>query len=66
MAVVVRSDTRSRSNSARTASIRKTILPAAVVVSMASDRLTRSAPALWSFSDMSMASLVLRAKRDRL
>lgn len=42
----VRSLARSRSNSLSTASSRKTIFPAAVVVSIFSVRLTRSAPAL--------------------
>ena len=41
---MVRSAIWSLSNSARTASILNTILPAAVVVSIRSDRLTRSAP----------------------
>ena len=49
-------DTRSRSNSANTANIRKTILPAAVVVSIRSDRLTRSAPALSSSCSRWMSS----------
>ena len=60
----VRSETRSRSNSASTANSRKIIRPAAELVSICSVRLTRSAPALRSRSPMLIASLVDRASRE--
>lgn len=53
-----------RSNSASTASMRNTILPAAFVVSMDSDRLTRSAPDFASRSLIESASLVDRANSE--
>lgn len=61
-AAAVLSLTRSCSNSAGTASIRNTIFPLALLVSIFSLKLTRSAPALSSRSAMSIASRVRRRR----
>jgi hypothetical protein len=66
MAIEVRSEITSRSNSAKTVSNRNSLRPAGLVVSIRSLRLTRSAPRRSRTSAIPRVSLVLRANLERL